>query len=141
MRETDYPKTGSCRCGDATFEVSDDPVLVEYCHCRSCRHSAGAPVMAWAGFSRGAFALLSGEPIVHESSGGVLRSFCGTCGTSLTLADDRFSGEIYVALAAFDDADAPVPDVHIWRSERLPWLETTDRLRRYLRFMSDGEQE
>jgi len=94
--------------------------------------------MAWAGFKFDTFSILSGDPTVHESSPGVLRSFCGRCGTSLTLADERFAEEVYVALAAFDDAEAPSPDIHIWRSERLPWLETTDELPRYAQFKSDG---
>ena len=115
--------------------------MVEYCHCRSCRHSVGAPLMAWAAFKRGEFSFLSGEPTEYEPSSGVRRTFCGRCGTSLTLADDRFADEIYVALASFDDAESPVPEFHIWRSQRLSWLETTDDLPRYARFMGDGVLE
>ncbi len=137
MQENTERKQGGCRCGSITFETSGQPVLVEYCHCRSCRHSAGAPMMAWAGFKLDGFSFLSGEPTVHEPSPGVRRSFCGRCGTSLTLTDARFAEEVYVALAAFDDTDAPSPDIHIWRSERLPWLETTDELPRYVQFKND----
>ncbi|MGY8995727.1 MAG: GFA family protein [Alphaproteobacteria bacterium] len=132
---------GRCKCGDVTFEVVGPTVMVEFCHCRSCRHAVGAPLMAWAAFSTDGFAVLAGEPVVYESSPGVRRGFCGRCGSSLTLTDERFDGEIYVALAVFDDADAPEPDFHIWRSERLAWLETADSLPRYRRFMGDGELE
>ncbi len=97
--------------------------------------------MAWVAFKRGEFSILSGEPTVHEPAPGVRRTFCGRCGTSLTLADERFAGEIYVALASFDDAESPVPEFHIWRSQRLPWLETTDDLPRYARFRGDGVLE
>ena len=91
MHENQPRKEGRCRCGDIRFEISGQPVLVEYCHCRSCRHSAGAPLMAWAGYRRDDFSMLSGAPTVHESSSGVKRSFCGCCGTSLTLTDERFA--------------------------------------------------
>jgi len=141
MNKNAMLRAGGCRCGEVRFEVAGQPVLVEYCHCRSCRHSAGAPVMAWAGFKRDAFAMLSGDPTVHEASSGVQRSFCSRCGTSLTLIDARFADEVYVALAVFDDAEAPAPDIHIWRSERLPWLEITDDLPRYVQFKSDGTLE
>ncbi len=60
------------------------------------------------------------------------------CGTSLTLADDRFPDEIYVSLASFDDAEELPPEFHIWRSNRLSWLETSDSLPRYVQFRGDG---
>ena len=141
MSDEGVARAGNCRCGDIRFEITGQPVLVEYCHCRSCRHSAGAPVMAWAGFDRNDVCLIHGEPTSYQSSSGVIRTFCGRCGSSLTLADERFPDEVYVALASFDDARAPSPEVHIWRSERLPWLETTDDLPRYVQFKSDGLTE
>lgn len=94
--------------------------------------------MAWAGFDQGDFSILTGEPTVYKSSPGVCRSFCGQCGTSLTLTDERFSKEVYVATAVSDDAGTPQPEFHIWRAERLSWLETTDDLPRYVQFKSDG---
>ena len=129
---------GNCRCGDIRFEVAGQPVLVEFCHCRSCRHSAGSPLMAWAGFGRNDVGFVQGTPTTYQSSARVKRTFCGRCGTPLTLTDEHFPDEIYVALATFEDAEAPVPEFHIWRSERLPWVETTDDLPRYIRFRSDG---
>ncbi len=141
MPEIPLPIEGGCRCGDVKFEASGQPFLVEYCHCRSCRHSAGAPLMAWAGFKPDEFSILSGNPTVHESAPGVRRSFCPRCGTSLTLTDERFPGEVYVALASFEDADSPLPEIYIWHSQRLSWLETTDELPRYTQFKSDGVLE
>lgn len=141
MQDIPLPIEGGCRCGSVRFEISGQPVLKEFCHCRSCRHSAGAPLMAWTGFKLDAFSLQSGAPTIYESSPGVQRSFCGRCGTPLTLADARFAEEVYVATAAFDDGEAPVPEIHIWRSERLPWLETADELPRYSRFKNDGVLE
>lgn len=141
MSGSEVPKIGSCRCGNARFQVTGPALLVEYCHCRSCRHTTGAPLMAWAGFARDRFSLIGGEPTSYQSSPGVIRTFCGRCGSSLTLADERFPEEIYLAIAAFDDAEAPIPEIHIWRSERLSWLETTDDLPRYVQFKSDGIRE
>jgi hypothetical protein len=59
----------------------------------------------------------------------------------LTLTDERYSGEVYVALASFEDAESPLPEIHIWRSQRLSWLETTDDLPRYAQFKNDGVLE
>lgn len=140
MSKTDDGITGHCHCGDVRFRVAGDAVLIEFCHCRSCRRASGAPLMAWAAYDRAGFEVVSGEPVVHVSSPGVTRTFCGRCGTSLTLTDERIP-EIYVAIASFDEPEATAPDIHIWRSHRLSWVETSDDLPRYLRFKFQGELE
>ncbi len=130
--------TGGCICGAVRYRAAGQSLLVELCHCRSCRHAVGAPLMAWAAFRRDDFAITAGQSTAYESSPGLVRTFCGRCGTSLTLADDRFPGEIYISLASFDDAEVLPPEFHIWRSHRLSWLETSDSLPRYLQFRADG---
>ena len=94
--------------------------------------------MAWAAFRGSEFAITTGNPTAYESSLGLVRTFCGRCGTSLTLADDRFPEGIYVSVASFDDAEALPPEFHIWRSHRLSWLEISDSLPRYVQFRADG---
>lgn len=144
MSDDDFAANGRCHCGAIRFRVTAAPMLTEFCHCESCRRSVGAPLMAWAGFSRDAVTITHGEPVAYESSPGVIRTFCGNCGASLTLADERFASEVYVATAAFDDpgaTEAVAPEVHIWRSERLPWVETTDALPRYKGFVSEGVRD
>jgi hypothetical protein len=71
----------------------------------------------------------------------LVRTFCGRCGTSLTLADDRFPDEIYVSVASLDNAEALPPEFHIWRAHRLSWLEISDHLPRYVEFRADGIME
>lgn len=137
----DHVRKGGCLCGKVRFEVTGRPLLVEFCHCQSCRKASGAPIFAWAAFAVSAFGFSSGAPKTRLSSPGVTRGFCGDCGTPLTLQDERFADEIYVALAAFDDPESFEPAFHIWRSHRLPWLETADDLPRYRRFRYQGELE
>jgi hypothetical protein len=129
---------GGCHCGDIRFEILSAPDLTEYCHCGTCRKTTGAPVMAWAGVAREDFRLLEGVPSIYASTPGVERGFCGRCGTSLTIYSEQYPAEIYVSITAFDEAQAVAPEIHIWREERLPWLETADNLPRYVRFKSDG---
>ena len=141
MIAMDDKKQGGCLCGKVRFEVTAAPVLIEFCHCRSCRKASGAPLFAWAAFPAGGFEITAGTPKIHRSSPGVARRFCGDCGTSLTLQDERFAEEVYVALVAMDDPEALQPEFHIWRSHRLDWLETADHLPRYRRFKFQGELE
>ena len=144
MSDDSFAVSGHCRCGAVRFRVTAAPVLTEFCHYESCQRSVGAPLMAWAGFPRSAFAITEGDPVRYESTPGVVRTFCGRCGTSLTLGDERFASEIYVATTAFDDpgtTEAITPDVHIWRSERLRWVKTKDALPRYKGFVSEGVRD
>lgn len=129
---------GGCFCGHVRYEIAGKPKLTEYCHCTSCRKATGAPVMTWAGVASEAFRILRGKPSTYSSSPGVERSFCGRCGTSLTIYSQEYPEDIYVAIASFDDAQAVAPEIHIWRDDRLAWFETADDLPRYTRFKSDG---
>ena len=40
-----------------------------------------------------------------------------------------------------DEPERLPPAFHIWRSERLSWMETADALPRYVEFMGDGVRE
>jgi hypothetical protein len=136
---TDDPgsRTGRCLCGDVRFAAKGTPALTEFCHCGTCRRATGAPLAAFAGFPVGRFRVTQGEPARFASSPEVIRTFCGRCGTSLTIFSERFPDDIYVAVAAFDDPETLAPEVHIWTSERLSWLETADVLPRHASFRAD----
>ena len=38
---------GACFCGAVTIEVADEPAMMGYCHCESCRHWSAGPVNAF----------------------------------------------------------------------------------------------
>lgn len=130
--------SGGCCCGALRFEISAAPVLVELCHCRTCRRTSGAPAMALAGIPAAGFRFVEGEPGRFASSPGVARGFCACCGTSLTIESEAYPEEVYVSTAALDDPEALPPEVHIWTSHKLGWFETADDLPRYPRFRADG---
>ncbi len=128
---------GGCCCGAIRFEIRAEPMLVELCHCKTCRRASGAPVMALAGIPVAGFRFVKGEPGRFASSPGVTRRFCSRCGTSLTLYSEAFPDEIYVSICSLDDPEALEPEVHIWTSNKLAWFETADALPRYRRFRAD----
>ncbi|HYN38854.1 MAG TPA: GFA family protein, partial [Rhodospirillales bacterium] len=39
--------SGTCFCGAVAIEASGEPVEMGYCHCHSCRHYSGAPLVAF----------------------------------------------------------------------------------------------
>jgi len=122
---------GGCRCGAVAFRVSAEPTVVVYCHCRDCRRSNGAPVSLWAGYRSEEVQLTRAGPSVYESSPGVRRSFCGTCGSPILFEDERLPGETYLPAGVFDDPEAFKPEAHDWVSRRLRWFDVPDGLPRH----------
>ena len=73
-----------------------------------------------------------------ESSPGVVRTFCGRCGTPMTYSQ-MDSDSIDITIGVFDDPEALVPTHHIWVDDKLPWVEIADGLPRYRTWKSAGE--
>ena len=137
--------TGGCLCGAIRFEVNGPSIWRTLCYCHSCCHSTGAPVVAWACFNKGQFKIVSGAISRYESSVGVFRGFCNTCGTALTYEreprDDEPDlnarpNEIFIATMAFDDPTLYPPEEHVRDIERVEWLHISDDLPRHRDFSS-----
>ncbi len=120
--------TGGCFCKRVLFEVEGPEKYACFCHCESCQHAAGAPVVAWATYARDTFKVTCGEVHWHESSPGVTRGICRNCGTSLTYENNKRPGEIDLTLNCLDDPTAPALKAHIWTEDRQPWLLVNDGL-------------
>jgi hypothetical protein len=122
---------GGCFCGAVRYRVEESPVESDYCHCRMCQRAAGAPVVAWGTWPADRFTWTRGKPGTFASSPRGERSFCPTCGTSLTFVDPTDPGRIDVTLATLDDPAVFPPRRHMWTMSRLPWHEIADDLPRH----------
>jgi len=129
---------GGCRCRAIRYHFSGAPVMVEYCHCESCRKASGSVVAAVAGFRRDDFRLLSGKPTGFETIPGVTRSFCGTCGSPLFYENSDYPDEIYVGIGSFDRPSELRPDRHVWMTDNVSWHKIGDDLAQYDRFSGSG---
>lgn len=127
-------KSGGCLCNKARYQVNEPVRNLCYCHCESCRRAAGSAYVAWGTVNTTAFEITSGELAIVKSSPGVERGFCGACGTTLTYWHADRSEEIDVTLASFDDPSDLAPAVHIWTSDKLPWVNVEDGLPQYPKF-------
>jgi hypothetical protein len=123
--------TGRCLCGTLRYRVSGPVRNLCYCHCESCRRSAGAPVVAWGTVDRAGFEVTHGVLAIHRSSPDVERGICRACGTSLTYRHDRRTGEIDFTLASLDEPAGLAPQCHLWMQDKLPWVDIRDGLPRY----------
>ncbi len=132
---------GGCRCRAIRYRVSGPPVMVEYCHCDSCRKSCGSVVSVLAGFQRPDFEISSGIPTYYSSSSKVKRSFCGTCGSPLFYEHSDYADEVYISLGSFDHPEDLSPDRHVWVSDRIPWYEIHDELPQHSQFSRTGSTD
>ncbi len=122
---------GGCFCGAIRYRLDGPPLDASYCHCRMCQRAVGAPVVPWGTWPVERLTWLTGDVRSYASSARGERSFCPTCGTSLTFVDPGEAGLVDVTLASLDDPEAFAPDHHIWTSSRIRWLGIDDDLPRH----------
>lgn len=132
---------GGCRCGAIRYETCGLPAMVAYCHCNDCRISSGSVVSVLAGFQRGGFEIIHGEPTYFATAPAVKRSFCNTCGTPLFYENQNFPENIYIHIGSFDEPEKLPPDRHTWVSNRISWHEIKDDLTQYEQLSNAGLPE
>ncbi len=122
--------TGGCLCGAVRYEAGWPPNWSAHCHCSDCRHATGAAFATYAGIRNDGFRWSKGTPTTYRSSPGVVRSFCGVCGTPLAYKGDRWPDETHIFAATLDDPTRAKPQAHIYTSQQLPWIHLADGLPR-----------
>lgn len=128
--KTNVVCSGRCYCGLTKFTTTQQPQTVAYCHCDSCRRATGGAVAAFAAFDEKAVTFIPDEGRVVSTNPGVARTFCTSCGSSLTGRYDYLPGQIYISLGVLDQANDYPPKIHTHDSERFTWLHIHDDLAR-----------
>jgi hypothetical protein len=130
--------TGGCYCGAIRYETAGPVSSQANCHCEMCRGTTGAPCVAWFTVPRAAFRLVCGFPTRFRSSDHATRSFCPTCGTQISFADDALQDEIDITTCSLDDPNQVPPRHHIFTDSQIPWLKLGDGLPTYRRSKSEA---
>lgn len=126
MKES--PVAGGCLCRAIRYRAGSGPTASMICHCRSCRHAAGAPAVAWVTLPTSAVSFIRGKPMTFHSSPSVTRSFCPSCGTPLTYVHADRPDEVDVTTCSLDDPEAFPPTYHAWLEHRVGWVRFGDGL-------------
>ncbi|WP_407521402.1 GFA family protein [Methylobacterium oryzisoli] len=124
---------GGCHCGAVRYEADAAPFHATICHCADCRRIVGAASVAWFSVPRAALRWTAGAPKPVRSSARATRTFCGTCGTSLTYESDAAPDEIDVTTASLDEPERVPPRDHTFLAERLAWDVVADGLPTFAR--------
>lgn len=117
--------TGGCLCGSIRYRAGDAPHWASYCHCGMCRKISGAPFTGFVEFPEGSFEWTDGHLAQYQSSDGIMRRFCGHCGSSLTFEAD---GIVFISLGSLDVPGQVAFDCHTYTKSRLPGMELVDGL-------------
>ncbi len=131
---------GHCLCRAIEYEFEGPPKWVMHCHCESCRRAVSSAVATYVGVDVGQFRYLKGEPAVFESSPGVKRYFCATCGSPMAYAGARWPGEVHLFIGTLEDPTRWAPTGHAHIDERVHWFEVHDELPRYVKTAGKGAE-
>lgn len=131
MSETRYPISGSCQCGNVSYQLLSPPEMVLACHCRQCQK------LSTSAFS--ITALIKPESVVFD---GELREwqrygdngnknfakFCPHCGNRIYHFNPDQPQILKLKPANLDDTSLIKPQLHIWVSEKQDWLTLPDNV-------------
>jgi hypothetical protein len=93
-----------------------------------CRKVSGAPFVGYVEFPSGTFEWTQGRPNQYQSSNGVIRRFCGTCGSSLTFEAD---GVLFISQGSLDCPEQVDFNCHTYTKSQLSRADLADGLPRY----------
>jgi hypothetical protein len=119
---------GGCLCSAIRFRISGEPIYSSICHCATCRRASAAPAVAWLTFDRGQIEILSGQPRTYRSSLGVVRQFCGTCGSQLLYENAASPTTVDITTSSMDNPNLFPPNLEVWLEHRVSW-QTADQSR------------
>ena len=122
---------GRCQCGAIAYEFEGAPRWVMHCHCESCRRAVSSALATYLGVRLEQLRYLKGEPTHYDSSPGVKRYFCATCGSPMAYTGERWPGEVHLFHGTLEDPAQWPPTAHGYVAEQLPWFEVSDHLPRY----------
>lgn len=138
IRNGDGAIEGGCLCGAIRYVARGLPTTSMICHCRTCSRAAGAPVVAWLTLEASHFSFVRGVPAEFRSTTSVTRTFCRTCGTSLTYVHADRPSEIDVTTSSLDDPEASPPTHYSWLNDSVSWVRFRDGLPAYPRSSGAG---
>lgn len=120
-------REGGCGCGKVRYRLTDDPIVVHCCHCRSCQRETGASFALNAVIEANRVELLGDAPeridTPSESGRGQPIFRCPDCKVAVW-SHYGGAGEKanFIRVGTLDDPDSCPPDAHIFTRSKQPWV-------------------
>jgi hypothetical protein len=117
---------GGCGCGAVRYRLTDEPILVNNCHCTLCQRQTGTGSAVNAFIENDRLEQLSGELSEYEfetGSGGIQTVIrCARCGTPLWSYYPRLGRKAAaVRVGTLDDPSAVKPDAAVHVADKPAW--------------------
>ncbi|MFQ5626035.1 MAG: GFA family protein [Methyloligellaceae bacterium] len=122
MPETKF--SGHCQCGNVSYEIDAEPMMVVKCHCLECQRSAGTGHVVAIAFPEPAVKA-SGETSKHnytaDSGNIVTQKFCPSCGATVFAGSSGYPGMTTVRAGSLDSAMDIAPQMQVYTSRKQSW--------------------
>ena len=119
---------GRCACGEVRYRLTSPPMFVHACHCTECQRLSGGAFAVNALIETDRVETLSGAPEpapVVGASGKPQTIFrCPRCKVALWSHYPGAGAKVrFVRVGTLDEPASLAPDIHIYTSTKLPWVE------------------
>ena len=129
--------SGSCLCGQISYQVSGSVQMINHCHCSMCRKVHGAAFGSFLHVNADGFEWLSGAELVstYQAPGNDDRCFCNNCGSNVPVIEEDYN---VIIPAGTLDTDPGIKSImHIFVGSKAPWYEITDSVPQFEEFPPD----
>ena len=119
--------TGGCLCGAVRYASDAEPALVAACHCATCQKITGSAFSLNLAVPTNSVAVAGQSLATYEDRAGAsgkpfYRKFWSLCGSPISGNGDAYPGLTFIKAGTLDDPSWVRPSVHIWCSEKQPWV-------------------
>ena len=119
---------GGCVCGATSYEIKNNPLFTQACHCKNCKISTGSSFVIHTMIFEEDFMLngkVSSTELPTGSGKGYRAYFCDNCGVYLYCKYAVATGRLAVRTATLDN---PItPQAHIFIKDKDPWIEISNK--------------
>lgn len=131
---SDESITGSCLCGQVTYQFVGPVKVFQYCHCTRCQKITGSAHASNIIIDPSQFEWLTGEELVGRYELPEVKyyasSFCSNCGSTLPWIAKN--GKALIVPAGTLDSDPKARPMHnIYYANKACWYDDVDSLVKY----------
>ncbi|RKK06670.1 hypothetical protein BFJ68_g17531 [Fusarium oxysporum] len=133
--------TGSCMCGEVTYQSTSQPEVTALCHCTDCQKWTGGAFTANAVVPEESFSVVRGSPKYCDVAGASGKNnrhfFCPNCGSSLYTRLDLMQGKIVIKAGGLDNGLASLGGkigVEFYCKDRVAYMPAVHDATQELRF-------
>jgi hypothetical protein len=119
--------SGGCLCGSVRYTSDAEPALVAVCHCANCQKNTGSAFSLNLAMPTESMTITGDSLATYEDRGGAsgnpfFRTFCSRCGSPISGSGKAYSGLTFIKAGTLDDPSWVKPGVHMWCSDKQPWV-------------------